>query len=69
MNLKLSLSILVLSVFTLVSTANAGLIQGAINVDNYHTVYIYPLPVKMQVSECLRNFNSRRCDEKMVIPL
>ena len=36
----MSLSILVLSVFTLVSTANAGLIQGAINVDNYHTVYI-----------------------------
>ena len=40
MNLKMSLSILILSVFTLVSTANAGLIQGGINVDNYHTVYI-----------------------------
>ncbi len=40
MNLKMSLSILVLSVFTLVSTANAGLIEGSLNVDNIHTVYI-----------------------------
>jgi len=30
---------------------------------------IYPLPFKMQVSECLRDFNSRHCDEIMVIPL
>ena len=30
---------------------------------------LYPLPLKMQVSESLRNFNSRRCDERMVIPL
>lgn len=40
MNLKKSLSILVLSLFTLISTANAGLIQGSLNVDNSHTVYI-----------------------------
>ena len=30
---------------------------------------LYPLPIKMQVSECLSYFNSRRCDEIMVIPL
>jgi MSHA biogenesis protein MshQ len=40
MNLKKSLSILVLSLFALISTANAGLIQGSLNVDNSHTVYI-----------------------------
>jgi len=28
---------------------------------------IYPLPTKMHVSECLSHFNSRRCDERMVI--
>jgi hypothetical protein len=29
----------------------------------------YPFPIKMHVSECLSNFNSRRCDEIMVLPL
>ena len=28
---------------------------------------MYPLPIKMQISECLIHFNSRRCDETMVI--
>ncbi len=30
-------------------------------------VGIYPLPFKMHVSEWLSNFNSRRCDEIMVV--
>lgn len=40
MNLKMSLSALVLSVFTLISTANAGLITGGLNADNYHSIYL-----------------------------
>lgn len=40
MNLKISLSALLLSVTTLISTAHAGLIEGNINVDNYHSVYL-----------------------------
>ena len=32
-------------------------------------ILIYPLPFKMHVSERLSDFNSRHCDEMMVIPL
>ncbi|WP_114324749.1 TonB-dependent hemoglobin/transferrin/lactoferrin family receptor [Candidatus Colwellia aromaticivorans] len=31
--------------------------------------WLYPLPIKMHISECLSYFNSRRCDEIMVVPL
>jgi secondary thiamine-phosphate synthase enzyme len=37
--------------------------------DDDMPAHIYPSLIKMQVSECLSNFNSRRCDEIMVIPL
>jgi len=33
-----------------------------------HVDILYPLPFKMHVSECLSDFNVRRCDEIRVFP-